>query len=296
MIITYIYGGLGNQMFQYAIGRKLSLLHHTELKLNTNWFQTEITGTSVREYELHHFNLNAQFATNDDLIKVTDPFKNPFLRRAFFKWQSHKPYYKRRLIEEKHFHFDENVLKAGKSASLTGYWQSEKYFLDIQETLRKDFVFREPLDGKNKEIAELIKNTQSVSLHVRRKHYVPQPPLKEVHGTCPPEYIFSTIQYMRQKVSNPVYFIFSDDIQWCNENLELPGEKHFIDFNAGKCSFRDMQLMSLCKHNIIANSSFSWWAAWLNEHKDKIVIAPVRWFIDTSKNTKDLFPESWIRI
>lgn len=283
-------------MFQYAIGRKLSIKHHTELKLNINWFKTEIKGTSVREYELCCFNLEAQFASDDDLKKMASPYEHPVLKRVFAKWQSWLPYYKRRVIEEKHFHFDENILRAGRNASLTGYWQSEKYFHDIRQTLLKDFTFREPLSGRNLELSGRMKETSSVALHIRRKHYVPAPPQKEVHGTCPPEYIFSAIQYMRQQVTHPVFFIFSDDIAWCRQNLQLPEETHFADFNTGKNSYRDMQLMSLCRHNIIANSSFSWWAAWLNEHPDKIVIAPKRWFLDTSKDIKDLFPESWVKM
>ncbi len=294
MIITFLYGGLGNQMFQYALGRKLSLRRETELKLDVNWFKTEMRGTSPREYELHCFDLNVRFADEDDLRMMKDPYLNPFLKRIFSKWQSLLPYYQRRVIEEKHFHFDENMLKAGGEACIIGYWQSEKYFSGIRQTLLRDFAFREALGGRNAEMADRISKTQSVSLHVRRTHYVPQPPLKEVHGTCTPEYIFSAIQYIRQRVSNPAFFIFSDDIQWCRQNLQLPEETHLIDWNTGGSSFRDMQLMSLCRHNIIANSSFSWWAAWLGQHKDKVVVAPRRWFLDTSKDIKDLFPASWV--
>jgi len=200
------------------------------------------------------------------------------------------------MIEEKYFYYDKNIMRAGSDACIIGYWQSEKYFLDIRQTLLQDFTFKEPLEGRNSEIAKQIRQTQSVSLHVRRTHYVPSPPQKEIHGTCPPEYIFSAIQYIREKVANPAFFIFSDDIQWCRDNLQLTEETRFIDFNTGRNSFRDMHLMSLCKHNIIANSSFSWWAAWLNGNKDKTVIAPRRWFLDKSVNTQDLPPESWIRI
>jgi hypothetical protein len=255
-----------------------------------------MTGTSTREYELNHFNISAQLASHDDLMRLKVPYKNPIIRRIFSRWQSLLPYYKRRVIEERHFHYDENMLKAGSNACIIGYWQSEKYFTDIRQSLLQDFSFREPLNGRNLEVAGRIANSQSVSLHIRRTHYVPQPPSKEIHGTCPPEYVFSAIHFIRQKVSAPVFFIFSDDMQWCRKNLVMPEETHFIDWNTDKDSFRDMQLMSLCRHNIIANSSFSWWAAWLGTHDNKIVVAPNRWFLDTAINIKDLLPGSWIKL
>ncbi len=295
MVISQIYGGLGNQMFQYALGKKLALLNHTTLKLDNSWFQSDMIGTASREYELTYFNISATSASEVEIADVVEPF--PFLiQKIFNRINARLPYYKQRVVLEKHFHFDPNILRVGKNAYMNGYWQSEKYFADIREALLKEFSFKISLDNVNQALADIIGKTESVSLHVRRADYVYQKEVSQILGVCPPEYYERAVQHIRSKIERPVFFVFSDDIDWCRKNLSLHEETHFVDNNKGANSYRDMQLMSLCRHNIVANSSFSWWGAWLNQNREKIVIAPQRWFTDASINDRDLIPEQWLRL
>ncbi len=296
MIISFINGGLGNQMFQYALGRKLSLKRQTVFKLDILWFHPDLDGTAFRNYELRHFTIPIASATALEIEKVKEPFSNFAFKHIFSRFNARLPYYKRRLVEEKHFHFDPNMLNASGNAYLRGYWQSEKYFADIRETLLKDFTFKNGLKEKNLEMSQLINQSESVSLHIRRADYVRDKEVNRILGICPPEYYERAIQHIAGNTKNPVFFVFSDDIEWCRKNLKLQQETHFVDYNTGDASYRDMQLMSLCRHNIIANSSFSWWGAWLNNNPEKIVIAPARWFNDSTKNDTDLSPEKWLRM
>lgn len=295
MVITFLYGGLGNQMFQYALGKKLAHRHQTVLKLDNSWFQSDMKGTASREFELNYFTITASAASEVEIAQVQEPY--PFLiQKIVNRISSRLPYYKRRIVQEQHFHFDPNILRVGENAYLHGYWQSEKYFADVRDVLLREFSFRAPLDSANKQIADIIGKTESVSLHVRRADYVSSKEVNRVLGVCPPEYYTRAVQHIRKNITHPVFFVFSDDIEWCRQNLSLHEETHFIDHNTGANSYRDMQLMSLCRHNIVANSSFSWWGAWLNQNADKIAIAPQRWFADTSINDKDLIPENWLRL
>lgn len=296
MIISFINGGLGNQMFQYAFGRKLALKNKAVFKLDIFWFRPDLDGTAFRNYELRHFAIPVDSATAPEIEKVKQPFANTVLRNVFSRINARLPYYKRRLIEEKHFHFDPNMFRVTRNAYLRGYWQSEKYFSDIRETLLNDFTFRHALKDKNLGISVRIAQTEAVSLHIRRADYVRDKEVNRILGLCPPEYYTRAIQHITAHTKNPVFFIFSDDIAWCRENIKLQHETHYIDNNKDEESYRDMQLMSLCRHNIIANSSFSWWGAWLNINPQKIVIAPAQWFKDTTKNDKDLIPATWLRM
>jgi hypothetical protein len=162
--------------------------------------------------------------------------------------------------------------------------------------IRKDFEFLEPAKDRNAEVLEQIRHSFSISIHVRRGDYVTLAAASEFHGLMGPDYYKAGAEaILRGKNETPSFFVFSDDPEWCKENIKLPGEITYIDWNTGKNSFEDMRLMSNCKHHVIANSSFSWWGAWLNPSKEKIVVAPKQWFNDTSNQT-DIVPESWIRL
>ena len=180
---------------------------------------------------------------------------------------------------------------------MSGYWQSPKYFNSIETLIRKEFTFQKPLDSKNLEILNLIKNTISVSIHIRRTDFQIINS-NDIHGFCSLEYYDEAINYIHTNVLMSKFFIFSDDINWAKENLKVPMNSYFVSGNTGEKSYIDMQLMSNCNHNIIANSSFSWWGAWLNSNPKKIVIAPKKWFSDEKMNaqTDDLIPAEWIRM
>ena len=139
----------------------------------------------------------------------------------------------------------------------------------------------------------MISQTNSVSLHIRRGDYVSNQKTNQTHGTCDLDYYQRCITEIEKEVENPYFFVFSDEIEWVKENLKINHPAEYVDQNTGDKSYEDMRLMSQCKHNVIANSSFSWWGAWLNSYPDKIVFAPKRWFASDKHNTKDLIPEGW---
>jgi hypothetical protein len=177
---------------------------------------------------------------------------------------------------------------------ITGYWQAEKYFSKIAEQIREDFSFKPTIGSKDAILIDQINKVNAVSLHVRRGDYVNNPATATTHGLCSLDYYRKAINYLAQRELQPHFFVFSDDINWVKSNLEINFPCQYVDHNRGAESFNDMRLMSLCNHNIIANSSFSWWGAWLNQRVDKIVIAPNQWFADGKVNTMDLRPKSWI--
>lgn len=286
MIKVKLYGGLGNQMFQYALGRHLAYKHKTKLVINF----IPLPQDKLRSFKLYCFKLFSDFVLKEaDSKKGTLYLKilrrvNNFLNR--FQLQ----------VKEKAFTFDSSILRSPDGAVLDGYWQSEKYFKDVEKIIRSDFEFKKPLTGKNLTTAQEIEDSQSVSVHIRRGDYVSDKRTNEVHGVCDIPYYLRAVKYIEKKLKNPKFFIFSDDIEWAKANLKLGYDSKFIDWNKGDNDYIDMQLMSLCKNNILANSSFSWWGAWLNKKSKKIVIAPKKWFKDHSIDTKDLIPGSWVRL
>ena len=202
-----------------------------------------------------------------------------------------------RYFIENEYSYNASIENTGKDCFLSGYWQSSRYFMAIEFLIREEFKFQKVSDKKNVNKVAQIKNENSVSLHIRRKDFVNNK-YHDIHGTCSIEYYLKAVKYIADMIKSPHFFIFSDDIEWAGTNLNLAFPYEFVSGNTGELSYIDMQLMSLCKHNIIANSSFSWWGAWLNRNPDKIVIAPEQWFVDESMNAKttDLIPETWLRL
>lgn len=289
MIMIKLQGGLGNQMFQYAAGKRLAMRRNAELKADGTLYETEQNNMTPRSFELSCFDMDVQFAQEREIQRFK---KEPNLMYRIRRRLGMTP--RSLIFTEKQFSFDPAVLELPDDMYIQGYWVSEKYFKDIEETIRKDFTFSEPLEGKNKEIAGRIGKVNSVSIHVRRGDYVASKKTNSFHGTCDISYYEKAIEYIAKRVDDPHFFVFSDDIEWVKENLSIPYTTEYIDWNTGKESYRDMQLMSLCKHNIIANSTFSWWGAWLNANEGKIVVAPKRWFKAQEVNTDDLFPKEWV--
>ena len=295
MVIVKLMGGMGNQMFQYAMGRRLALSCSTTLKLDLGWFEN-CKANSPRPYELHVFAVKEQIATEKEIGRIKNAEnKGPLgllmrlLRRA--DRTSSK-----RVVMEKHFHFDPEVLRLPDNVYVEGYWQSEKYFKDIADVIRREFMVAVKPDEKNRLMSELIGRTEAVSVHIRRGDYAANSVMYQFHGLCSLEYYRKAAGIVSSKTKSPHFFVFSDDPDWVKENVNLEQQMTLIDFNGGEKSYEDMRLMSLCKHHIIANSSFSWWGAWLCANPDKIVIAPSRWFRDESVNTADLIPAGWKRL
>jgi hypothetical protein len=312
MIIVRLIGGLGNQLFQYAVGRDLALKHGVPLKLDISGFETY----KLHKYSLGSYTLAATIASSEDRALFVN--ENGEVLTDLEKLN-------RTFIQEISPVFNPRVLEAGRDTYLAGYWNSEKYFIDIRKTILSDLTVDTPPEGENAKILEKINASNSVSLHVRRGDYVNN----RVFGVCGLDYYKKAIDHIAKKVNSPTFFVFSDDYEWVKDNLKIDYPAVYVHHNNADKNYEDLRLMSACKHNIIANSTFSWWGAWLNQNEDKVVIAPKKWHMlirrqpDTlmgkikeqikrtvfklsslrqkwfgvdSYNTKDLIPKSWIKM
>lgn len=292
MIISHIIGGLGNQMFQYAVGRSLSLTYDLPLWLDISEFD---------RYELHNgFELQRVFccpvvvATEENVRSILGWQSSLFARRVLSR-PGMSVFRRKGFVVEPYFHYWLGIGNVPQDSYLTGYWQSEKYFQKHAAVIRADFTFKTQLTNSNAELTEQISQVNAVSLHVRRGDYAKNPQTTATHGLCSLDYYRSAIRHVAERVDRPNFFVFSDDIPWVRENLAIGHPCVYVDHNQGVESYNDMRLMSLCKHHIIANSSFSWWGAWLNLSPDKIVVVPERWFLNDN-NIDDLFPIGWVRL
>jgi hypothetical protein len=294
MIVAKLTGGIGNQMFQYAAARRISYVNNAQLHLDLSWF-SEFGLDANRKYELEVFNIVSEIATPSDIAAFKTRKQNPFSRRlpnflkniAFHTNQTH--------IIEKYFSFDPAILNIKDNVYLDGYWQSEKYFIDIEQIIRREFTFKVDPTERNRQTSNIIASSESVAVHIRRGDYVTLAQANSFHGLCPPEYYQLAADEIKKQVNMPVFFVFSDDIEWVKDNVKLDYKTIFIDHNDPDQGYEDLRLMSLCRHHIIANSSFSWWGAWLNPSPKKIVVAPRIWFQKASQDTRDLIPPTWIR-
>ena len=285
MIIVRVYGGLGNQLFQYAIGKKFSIKQQKVLKLDIYDFDKY----KLRNFELFKFKINCDIANKKEIAKYR--IENKILDKICSKLSS----FGFRLISEKYYEqndyvLDTLLLKNHNIKYLQGYWQSYKYFDDIRDILSQEFSLKCNLGGKNLEILHMIQSSNSISIHIRRGDYLKH----SIYEKLSINYYLNAVKYINDRVENAVFFVFSDDLTWVKKNLNLDNAIYVGVNNADSAEY-DLELMKNCQHNIIANSSFSWWAAWLNSNKNKIVITPNRWvtYID---NLDDLLPSDWIRI
>jgi len=286
MIITRISGGLGNQMFQYAIAKSMAMKNNDTFKLDLSFYPKQ----TLRKYELNLFNIEENIAKENECISLRGKEDVWFKIKRKLGTQINRPksYFQEQYIAQ----FDEKIFNQKNDIYLDGFWQNENYFKDIRYEIIKNFTLRDEISNEARKLLKQIKNTHSISLHIRRGDYIENSHTNSVHGVCDLDYYKKAISYIEEKVEDPYYFIFSDDIGWCKENFDFLKYKVFVDNT--KSALDDMGLMKHCRHNIIANSTFSWWGAWLNEHREKIVISPKYWF---QKNPKlHLAPERWIRL
>ena len=285
-VIVRLNGGLGNQMFQYAAGLSLSLKLKGTLLLDTSL----ILDDKLREFCLDDFNINAEIISKEEFksefflpIKVIR--KLSYLNNLIFN---------KKFYREKSFNYDKNFLNLKGNICIDGFWQSEKYFKNISDILKRQFSLNKKISKNSENILKKIKACNSISCHIRRADYVTNPETNSYHGTCSIEWYMKSIKYIHKKVKDPKFFIFSDDIKWVEKNFPKDSNFKFVPNTKYKRDVEDLYLMSNCKHNIIANSSFSWWSAWLNNNKNKIIIAPKNWF-KVKIDTTDLIPANWIR-
>jgi hypothetical protein len=294
MIIVNLKGGLGNQMFQYAMGRRLSYLSNQVMKFDLTFLKSVNHHPNVtrRDYELSILNVQENFAADDEVKKYRNS-GTQILNKCFPNYRAN-PY-----VKEKHFYFDSSIMTLSGDRYLDGHWMSEKYFLEIESIIRAEFTFKREILNNGKYLQSHILNSNSVCVQVRRGDYITNPKVAEIHQTTSLSYFEQGIALIKSKVKNPVFFVFSDDIKWCEENLISLKNVHFVEKQLayeGADNSDYLQLMIACKHFIISNSTFAWWAAWLSASPGKIVVAPMNWFNNNKIITRDIYPIDWIKI
>lgn len=289
-MIVKITGGLGNQIFQYAFAKALQYKYpQMKVELDTHFYEEKEVHNG---YELENvFGINEQYYVGNSTVRELINkihVKLGIVRGA--KSVQRKDYFAEISIG----YFLDCTDDISEEMYFDGYWQSESYFDNITEQVRSALKFTPINEGKNARVAQIIDETVSVALHVRRGDYLSSGRYICLGNT---QYYKEAVKLLKEKIPAPRFFVFSDDIEWCRNELNLPADSIFVDWNNGSNSFRDMQLMSMCKHNIIANSSFSWWGAWLNSSPEKIVIAPNHFYKkDSGFDDSMLIPKKWITI
>jgi hypothetical protein len=286
VIVTRNQGGLGNQMFQYAAGLAQAAARQTRLAIDLSRLGVR-DGRTPRTYELDRFCIGARPARPEELERLR---KRPLAARIASRLDA------RAAARERHFHFDPAVARLPDDTCLEGYWQSERYFERCADRVRSEFRFRSQPEGRNAELAREIAARAAVSVHVRRGDYASDAAVGGFHGLCPIDYYLRAVGYLAERVGDPVFIVFSDDPGWARAHLDLGHPAIVVDHNGPHDGPEDLRLMSLCRHHVIANSTFSWWGAWLNPDPAKIVVAPERWFADGAHDTRDLLPRGWVRL
>jgi hypothetical protein len=279
MIITNIIGGIGNQLFQYYFGRKIADLNNTSLKLDNSGFESY----SWHKFELNKFNLEYNIASKEDVeILLQDNFMS---RGA----QKFLPYYKRKFVKQNVDFYDSNLFKIKDNSYLEGYWQCDKYFLTMREKILSEITLKPKFKNEQfKDLKKDILKNNSISLHVRRGNYLD---LKV--PVCSIEYYESALNLISKFIEDFKVYIFTNDIEWCKDNFSGKYNVKIISGHENIYDYHELILMSQCKHNIISNSTFSWWAGWLNNSPNKKIIYPK---IAKEMLNKDLFLENWVEL
>jgi hypothetical protein len=292
MIIVRLMGGLGNQMFQYAAGRRLANKNRSKVLLDLSWFDSIASEDTPRHFELECFRFEKNYIRPDKYV-LASPEKN--LKVAAYNYT--KGLIKPRVLNymQKGHKFDPAVLSLNGNVCLTGWWQNEGYFKDIRATILDDFEYVHDPSEQSKETLRQIKRELSVSLHIRRGDYISNKYAKQFHGLLSLSYYRSAVRHLEKSIGSKfTIFVFSDEPEWCKKNLKFKQPMVFVSHN--KQGSDDLRLMRSCKHAITANSSFSWWGAWLNDNPQRIIIAPKRWFINMDAGSNEIVPESWIKL
>ena len=299
MIIVNLMGGLGNQLFQYAAAKHLSTINNTELKIDESNFR-KLTSNSEHSFQLTCFNISARQATRSEIWKVVRPTN--FLARTIgiaFGMSPHKAKSKAVFREPEGSNFKPDVLKLKGDRYLIGYYNSYKYFDPIRKLLIDEYRPREEISAQGQELSKLIESTNSVSLHIRRGDYVDNPEVyKCIEGIITDRFYHNAAELIASRIETPHFFVFSNDMAWVKQNFRIPYQTTFVDFNTAQRGFEDLWLMSRCKHNITAGgSTFSWWAAYLNPNKQKIVVRTEQVSNDPKYNYPgDYFPQEWVAV
>ena len=292
-IIAQLQGGLGNQLFQYATARSLAMQKQASLLLDQSWYTQ--TYEDVTPRELHLSDLNTKGA----LISYQPPFQRPKKARRIA--QNFWPLNPFILLEQTPYRFDTRLNKSPafkqQNLYLMGYWQSYKYFEEIKSLLQKEIRPKKPLNPHYQKYLDQIRSSQSAMVHVRRGDYVNLASAAKIHGFIGLDYYIKGMELLLEKNSNTQFFVFSDDLEWAKANLPYQEKCIFIEsLPSNDAVIQELELMTHCQHHLIANSSLSWWAAWLGNNPDGLVICPAKWMNDSALDFNDLLPTEWRRI
>jgi hypothetical protein len=285
MIVSHLRGGLGNQFFQYAMGRALAIRRKTELVVDVEWFFETHPGMEIRTFELARYGLNVRQLLASErkwIQRCTTGDRKPFSfvhRWMYFKEPDHQYY--------------PSAVDLHGNVYLEGYWQYPDYFADCEELIRAELTPRGEVSKVDPAIAKGIEDTNSISIHVRRGDYLTS---GRFIGALPIDYYTNAIAWMVKRIENPYFFIFSDDPDWARANILVDGHVEYMVHDGVGSTFRDLHLMALCRHHIIANSSFSWWAAWLSSNRSPLVVAPQRWFAELPPANHPRLPANWVAL
>ncbi|MEI6760577.1 MAG: alpha-1,2-fucosyltransferase [Betaproteobacteria bacterium] len=291
MICVRLNGGLGNQLFQYAAGRALALRHGCELLLDASRLQAGDRHVTPRTFELDHFRHRERVATAAETRRLAWLHRVPAVSHWVSPW---------RTYVERGLGYNAGFAELPDQTYLVGYWQSPRYFASVAGQIAAELSAARPLSPASEAVAEAISQGPSVALHVRRGDYVSLVSAASLHGALGLPYYEAALQRVREQVEGARYFVFSDDIAWCREHLPLrDAEAVYVGHNTGTNAWQDIFLMASCRHHIIANSSFSWWGAWLADQRHgasgHAVIAPARWFAGRPiQDTSDRLPAHWM--
>ena len=299
MIIISLMGGLGNQMFQYATAKRLSLINNTELKIDASNFN-KLTANNEHTFQLSNFKISAKQASQQEIWRVVQP-TNPLARIVgqVFERPPHKSKTKAVFREPDGSDYKPNILEIKPDRFLIGYFNSYKYFDPIRNTLLQEYTPREEISAEGQKLLKQIESTNSVSIHIRRGDYVADPEIyKCIEGIITERFYHNAVDYIASRVDRPHFFVFSNDMPWVKENFKIPYEVTHVDINPPQRGYEDLWLMSRCQHNITAGgSTFSWWASYLNANVNKIVVRTGNISNDPKYNyPEDYFPQEWVSV
>lgn len=295
-IIVRLLGGLGNQMFQYALGRHLSIVHNRVLRLDLGFYQTVSERWASRSYGLKNFKIQAQMAIAGELKPFQKYLKQNLFSKILRRVSAFGKYYSRSYIFEPpghNFMFEPELLSVSLKpvVYLDGFWQTEKYFTDIEQVIREDFKFAQEPDSVNLAMLGEIGRENSVAIHIRHGDNATK--LARNHGVLPMDYYYRALKDLTGRITSPHFYIFSDDPEWSRQNLKLDFLATFVSHNGDEKNYEDLRLMAHCKHHIIGNSTFSWWGAWLGKKSGQLVYAPKRYHMQADIKPEDLYPANW---
>lgn len=296
MVSIIIKGGLGNQLFQYATGRAHSLRTNSDLFVDLCQFNSNL-GPDVAKRSLHldAFEFPVDYIGKDRSHSFGGNISRKISQSLASVDQSLATRLFKLYVGDQSLTFDPHIPDLPGNTTLDGYWQSERYFADFTEKLRREITVRNPMSGENRQWYDHITGTNSVSIHVRRGDYV------SVGWALPPTYYRNALNLINNERNATNLFFFSDDMDWVRSSREelVPRHSdydvHYVECNEGKTAHEDLRLMRACEHHVVANSTFSWWGAWLDKSETKRVVAPDYWVRDTVENL-DIVPDRWITV